>query len=76
MLLPEMLQKLKMWIFLLYTYLYSPSVADEVSEEWWQLVTAIHDDVMFWYYEGDTHNVMTTLILGVFALVWPNWLNA
>lgn len=54
MLLQEMLQKLKMWIFLLYTYLHSPSVADEVSEEWWQLVTAIHDDVMFWYYEGDT----------------------
>jgi hypothetical protein len=38
-----------------------------VGEEW-QVVTAIHDEVMVCYFFEDTHKVMATLILIMFIL--------
>jgi hypothetical protein len=53
--------------WLLYTYLHP---ADEVSGEWWLLVTAVVMMVMVWKYEWHSQGFMTAFIFVVFFSLW------
>jgi hypothetical protein len=44
--------------------------AHKGSGEAWQLVSAIHGEVMVWYFMSGTHKVMTTLMVVVLVLVF------
>ncbi len=48
-------------------FFYTPSRADEVGGQPWQLVTAVHDKIDGLYFVSNTHKVMTALVLVIFS---------